>query len=242
MGQTAAAAPKSSGLTILWDVIVAPKAAFAALREQPNWLWAFIAVSVLGAIGAVLLIPAGQHMMTSISAQMAQTDPRIAQMTPEQRQQMLAVQLTIQRFTWVFYPVLVMISALFTGLVMLVVNAISGGDGNFKRFFALAMNVAIVTWGIAYLLVGFISYLRGPDSFSSARDIYNIIPNLGWLVPNTSPKIGALLGSIGPFAIWSLILLSLGLQETSRIKPVWAWTGAIVIVFGSALIGAAFAQ
>jgi hypothetical protein len=104
------------------------------------------------------------------------------------------------------------------------------------------MNVAIVTWGIAYFLVGLLAYLRGPDAFSSARDMYNVMPNLGWLVPSASPKLAALLGSVGPFAIWSLILLSLGMQQTARIKPLWAWIGAVVVVFGGALIATAFAQ
>jgi hypothetical protein len=226
----------------LWDVIVAPKTAFAALREQPHWLTAFIVTSVIGMIGAVLAIPAGQHLVSSMLAQLAQTNPQIAQMTPDQRNSMLTMQLTIQRFTWLFYPVLLMFAALVTALVMLVVNAISGGDGNFKRFFALAMNVGIVTWGIAYFLVGLLAYLRGPDGFTSARDMYNVMPNLGWLAPNASPKLAALLGSIGPFAIWSLILLSLGVQQTARVKAVWAWIGSVIVVFGGALIAAAFAQ
>jgi hypothetical protein len=55
-------------------------------------------------------------------------------------------------------------------------------------------------------------------------------------------KATVLLAAVGPFSIWSLILLALGMQETARIKPVPAWIGAIVIVFGGAAIGAAFAQ
>ena len=193
-------------------------------------------------IGAVLAIPAGQHLVTSIFAQLAQTNPQIAQLSPDQRDNMINLQLTIQHFTWLFYPVMLLLATAVSALVMLVVNAISGGDGNFKRFFALAMNVAILSWGLAYFLVGLLSYLRGPDAFTSAKDLYNVMPTLGWLAPTASPKLAALLGSIGPFAIWSLILLSLGMQQVARIKAVWAWIGSLVIVFGSALFAAAFAR
>ena len=215
MSQDLAAAPKSSGLTILWDVIVAPQSAFAALRERPTWVWAFVVTSVLGMGGAILAIPAGQHMMAAMFQQMAQTNPQIAQMTPEQQQRILGMQSTIQRFTFAYYPILVALGALVTALVMLVLNAISGGDGNFKRLFALAMNVAVLHWGIAYLLVGVIASLRGPDAFSSPRDLATSIPSLAWLVPGASAKLAVFLGSIGPFAIWSFILLALGMQQTA---------------------------
>lgn len=233
---------RRSGLAVVWDIVVDPKAAFAALRERPTWLWAFAVTSVLGMIGAALAIPAGQHMMTAMFQQMAQSNPQIAQMTPEKQQQILGIQLAIQRFTWLYYPLLVMLAALLTGLVILILNAISAGDGEFKRFFALAMNVALLNWGIGYLVVGLVAYLRGPDAFSSPRDLANVLPTPGWLVPGASPRVGVLLGSIGPFAVWSLILLALGMQQIAKIKPLAAWIGAVVIVFGSAAIGAAFVK
>jgi len=242
MSQELAPARKSNGLTILWDVIVAPRAAFAALREQPTWLWAFVVTAILGMIGAVLIVPAGQHMIAAMFQEMAKTNPRVAQMTPEQVQSAVHLQQTIQQFTWLFYPILVMVAALFTGLIMLLLNAISGGDGNFKRFFALAMNVAFVNWGIAYLLIGIVAALRGPESFSSARDMYGLLPSLAWLAPGVSVKLAVFLGSIGLFSIWSLCLLSFGMQQMARIKPAVAWIGSAVIVFGSAAIGAVFAQ
>src|ERR1700688_2611841 len=180
MSQDLTTAPKSSGLTILWDVIVAPRTAFAALRERPQWLWAFVITSVLGMIGAVLTIPAGQHMMTAMFQQMTQTNPQIAQMSPEQQQRILGMQLTAQRVTFAYYPILVMLGAVVTALVMLVLSAVSAGDGTFKRMFALAMNIAVLHWVIAYLLVGLISYLRGPDAFSSPSDLAGALPSLAW--------------------------------------------------------------
>jgi hypothetical protein len=242
MGQPAPAAAKSSGLSILWDVVVAPKAAFAALREQPHWLTAFVVTAVLGALGAALAIPANQHMVISTLAQMAQTNPQIAQLTPDQRQNIVNMQVSIQHYLWLAYPIFLLIGTLVTAVIMLVFNAISQGDGNFKRFFALAVNVALIYWGIAYFLVGLISYLRGPDAFNSARDMYNILPSLSWFVPGAPVKATVLLAAVGPFSLWSLILIAFGMQETARIKPAAAWIGAIVIVFGGALIGAAFAQ
>jgi hypothetical protein len=242
MSQDFTTAPKSSGLTILWDVIVAPRSAFAALRERPQWLWAFVITSVLGMIGAVLAIPAGQHMMTAMFQQMAQTNPQIAQMTPEKQQQVLGIQLAIQKFTWAYYPVIVLVAALVTALVMLIFNAIGGGDGNFKRFFALAMNIAVIGFGIAYFLVGLIAYLRGPDAFSTPRDLLGAIPSLAWIAPGASAKVASLLGAFNPFTIWSFVLIALGMREAANVKPAMAWIGAVVIVFGGALVGAAFAQ
>ena len=240
MGQDVAGSPKSNGLSILWDLVVAPAAALAALRERPVWLWAFIVTSVLGAIGSVLIIPAGEHVATTAFAQLAQTDPNVSALSPERQKSMLAISIGVQHFVWAFYPIIVMVGTLVSALVMLIVNAIGKGDGGFRKFFALAMNVAFINFGIGYLLVGLLAYLRGPDSFATQRDIANVIPSLGWLV--SDPKLGTFLSSINPLSLWSTALVGVGLQNVAHIKSAAAWTGAILLLVLPALFGAAFAK
>jgi hypothetical protein len=223
-------------------MVVAPRAAFAALREQPVWLWAFIVTSVLGAIGSVLIIPASEHVATTTFAHLAQTDPNVASLPPERQKSMLAISIGVQHFVWLMYPIIVMFAALIGTLVMLIVNAIGKGDGGFRKLFAVAMNVAFINLGFGYLLIGCLTYLRGPDSFATARDIASVIPSLGWLVPAESIKLGTFLSSFTPLSLWSMALFAIGMQTTAHIKSAAAWTGAILLLVLPALMGAAFAR
>jgi hypothetical protein len=242
MGQEIAGARKSNGLSILWDMVVAPATAFEALRERPVWLWAFIVTSVLGAIGSLLIIPASEHVATMTFAQLVQTDPNVAGLSAERQKSMLAMTVGVQHYVWIFYPILVMVGVLISTLVMLIVNAIGKGDGNFRRLFAVAMNVGFVSFGISYLLIGFLAYLRGPDTFATQRDLVGVIPSLGWLVPSTALKLGTFLGAITPLSLWAMVLLATGMQKTANIKSAAAWTGAAVLLLVPALLGAAFAK
>jgi membrane protein, antimicrobial resistance system len=236
------AAPKSNGLAVLWDVVVAPRAAFEALREHPTAGWAFIVAVLLGMIGTVLQTPAGLHVAEVTFATGAQHDPQLAALTPEQLERAKSFTLGIQHWVWVFWPAVTILAILFTSLIMMIANAAGGGDGGFRRLFALASNIALINFGIAPLIIGLLVVIRGGDSFSTTRDIYGAIPSLAWLVPEGNPKLSAFLASLGPFNLWSLALLALGMQGVAKIKPAAAWITAILISVCAGALGAAFAK
>ena len=237
-----AAAPKSNGLSVLWDIVVAPGAAFAALRERPTAGWAFIVTSVLFAIGAIVLIPVNQHISEVTLRTMAAHNPQIAALTPEQQARQLAFTKAIQAWIWIAGPLFVAIGASITALLLLIGNAIGRGDGNFRRFFALAMNIAVIYFGIGYIVIAIVATLRGPSSFSTASDLASAVPSLGWLAPGAPAKLATFLGALNIFNLWSMVLTALGMQTVARVSPMVAWITAIVIVAGSAAFGAAFAQ
>ncbi len=238
-----AAASKSNGLSVLWDVIVAPRAAFAAIRERPTAGWAFIVATALFAIGAILLIPVNEHLASIVMADQIAHNPQVAALTPEQQKTQLAIATGIQRWVWVMSPLVIAIAASVTALVMLIANAIGRGDGNFRRLFALATNVSVISFGIGYVALAALAAFRGPDSFATTRDLSTAIPSLAWLLPaDASPKLAVFLGTLHPFALWSIVLLALGMQDVARINRVTAWVAAFVVVAGSAAFAAAFAK
>jgi len=243
MSQDLAAAPKSSGLTTLWDVIVAPRSAFAALRDRPTWGWAFLVISVLGLVGAYLLLPANDHVMRAMFVQQLQQNPNMASMTPEKQQQILNVQLTIVHWSWLATPLFVLFGVLIGTVLLLFANALAGGTGNFRKLWALEMNLSIVSFAIYYVLLGVLAQIRGADSFATQRDVMGSIPSLGTLVPASAPKLGAFLGVFDPIRIWGAALLALGLQDVAGFKPRAAWiTTVLLYVIGAlfALLGAFF--
>jgi hypothetical protein len=232
----------STGLSTLWDVIVAPRSAFATLRERPFVGWAFAVTCVLGMIGAFLQIPAGEHIAVATFATNATHDPRIAAMSPAQQQSALEVTKSIQHWFWIFYPVLVAIALLVTALVLRVISAIGRGDGGFRRCLALAANVAVLSFGISYLLLGVLVRVRGGEAFSTSLDLVLTMPSLAWAAPGAPVKVATFLSSFNVFTIWSFVLLGLGQREVSRVSPLWAWIGALLLTLGPAVTASAFAR
>ncbi len=231
-----------SGLSIVRDVILAPRSAFTSLSGRSHWGWAYLVVCVLGCAGAVLQIPAGEHVAVAAITQNPTHDPKIAEMTPAQMQQVIKFATLAQQWLWVFYPLIALAAIGVASLVLLAGNAIGRGSGTFARLFGLAANVAIVNYGIYYFLVGALAALRGPDSFYTQRDLIGTIPSLAWLAPAGSPKLVVLLAQFNPFQIWSFFLLGLGLVVVANLPRVPAYVLAAVVTFGSAAFSVPFAR
>ncbi|MBD5656058.1 MAG: hypothetical protein IAI50_12905 [Candidatus Eremiobacteraeota bacterium] len=233
---------RRGGLKIVWDVIVAPGEAFVALRERPQWGWAFLVVCVLGIAGALLQIPAGEHIIAATLMQNAAHDPNLAAMPPDQRAHIVSQAQTVQRFSWVFLPAIAMFSILVAASIMLVGNAVARGSGRFVQFFSLAANVAVINFGIGSLLIGVLVALRGPDAFTTQRDIFTALPSLAWLAPGASPKLGTFLSTFNPFQIWSCVLIATALGSIANIGRVLAYIIAAIVSFGGVLFAVPLAK
>lgn len=233
------AAPTSrSGLSIAWDVIVAPSAAFASLREKAHWVWAYAIASALGTLGAVLQAPAGKHLAAAMFAHQVASDPRLQAMSPEKQQQILSFTLVTQQYAWIALPLIVLVGILVTAGILTIANAIGNGGSSFGRLFGLAANVAIVGFGIGYFVIGILAWRVGPDAFSSQRDLFQLLPSLARFVPASAPKLAAFLATFQPFGIWSCVLLAVGLRKMTTLAPAFAYATAIVVAFGSGAFAA----
>ena len=233
---------RRNGLAILWDVIVAPSAAFSALREKTHWLYAYLIASTLGTIGALLQVPAGKHVAAVMVAHQIATDPQMQAMTPEKQQQITAFAVATQQYAWVALPIIVIIAILVTAAVFTIVNAIGNGGSSFGRLLGLAANVSVIGYGIGYLLIGILAARVGPDAISSQRDLLSLLPSLAKLAPENAPKLAAFLAAINPFQIWSAILIVIGLRTMTKLAPAYIYATAIVVAFGSGVFAALAAR
>lgn len=238
---------RNSGLSNVVDIIVAPNAAFERLRAAPTWLWAFVVVTVLGIIGSLLSAPATMHAIeTSFPGQLA-ADPNFASLSPEQQQRQLAIMLrfmkTFASFGWILVPVLVLVGALVQGLVMMIANAASRGDGGFKKFFALSMTVAVVGNGLYWIVLGVVTRIRGADSFSDTAAVYEAVPSLALVVPGVHGFMAGFLAGFNVFYIWATVLLALGMIAVGRVSRGVAWGTAIfMLLCAAALVGSGTRQ
>jgi hypothetical protein len=239
-------APKGNGLTTALDIVISPADAFARLRVVPTWGYAFLIAAVLGMVGAFLGSAAGEHMaIASVSAAMAK-DTAAAAMTPEKRQEVMDQRIglakTFAKFTFVFIPVGLLVSALLQSVYLLIINAIVRGEGNFKKYWALAINISIVGIGLGTLILGVIELIRGPEAFNSQSDLFNAIPSLAWIVPGAKGFVHGMLVSFSIFGLWATGLFALGLIAIARIKPAQAYVAAGIMLLFGAIIGGVFSS
>lgn len=228
------------GLTTVIDMIVAPNAAFDRLREVPTWGWAFLIATVLGVIGSFLIEPALIHAMeTSVPAKLA-ANPQIAKLPTEQQQNMIAMQMKFARIGLqllpVFVPITLLVVGLLQGILMTLANAIGRGDGTFKKYFALSVNVSVVGYALGTLVLGPIVLLRGPGSFEEQSAVTSSLPNLGLIAPGLKGFLGAFLGGINIFYLWATVLLALGMQRMGRIPAGVAWIAAVIMLLLTATL------
>lgn len=234
------------GLTTVIDTIIAPKTAFDRLRVVPTWGWAFLIATVLGVIGTFLIGPAMVHVMeTTVPAKLA-ASPQIAKLPPDQQQSMIAMQLKVSRVLLqllpLFVPITLLVVGLIQGVVMTAANAIGRGDGSFKKYFALSINVAVVGYALGAVVIGAIVLLRGATSFDDQSAITGSLPSLGLLAPGLKGFAGGFLGGINVFYLWATALLALGMQRVGRLPAAVAWSTACLMLLLTAVtagVGAA---
>ncbi len=229
------------GLAVLSDVIVAPRAAFAALRERHTWGWAFAVVGVLGIAGAYLQLPAGEHVVHYAYMVNPRHDPRIAALPPTSREHIIAITDLWQTVATFLYPVGALIAMLYGALICLAASAAGRGDATYGRLFAFVANVAAVRLGVGAFVTGLLTALRGPTAFSSARDLLTVLPSLAWLAPAGNAKIAAFLTLFNPFQIWTFVLVAIGLPIVARIGRTPALVAAAVLVLTETAISVATA-
>ena len=231
------------GLSNVVDIIITPGAAFARIRQVPTWGWALLAASAFGIVGFLLALPASMHALEVAGPALYGTNPAVTQLPPDKQPAMIERMISVGRIVIeiqsFLVPIFLLLGGLFSALVMTIANAISRGDGNFKRFFALALTVSVVS-AIGLLLNGVIALVRGPASYETMQSVQGSLPSLALLAPGAGHKLAAFLSVLNITAIWATVLTALGMVAVGRIKPPIAWSAAIVMLLAGAAFASAF--
>ncbi len=224
---------KYNPFSTIVDIIVAPKAAFECLREQPMWLIAFLLVLVVTAVCAFLSTPAFVHAAQTQFA----NSPQAAQMSPAQLASAQAISASISRFAWLFVLIAVPFGLLIQTLIMLIFNALGRGSATFASLWASAVNIAVPAAALGSIVQTIIVLSRGAESFASTQSIQLAIPSLAMLAPGGSPKLIALLALATPFTLWGAGLTIAAMLTVARVPRLQAWlTGIVVLLLPAVLV------
>jgi hypothetical protein len=230
--------PKASGLQTAINTIISPKEAFEALAVSPTWGWALLISLVLPIVAFFLMVPAVQHGMLGDFAKQAATNPQIAQMSDADRAKFASY----APFFVIATPIFLIVFVLIQTVIMAVFNAVGHGQAGFGKLWAAAMNICII-YGLGQIVGGIVVLLRGADSFNSNAEVQRAVPSLAMLAPGSSDvHLLAFLGTLNPFLIWSVVLVSMAMTYTAKVPKAQAWMAAAVSYLVPMLMVVGFAR
>ncbi len=205
--------PKPSSFERIAGVLISPGETFESIARQPDWIVPLLIVLAVTIASAVLI---AQHVdFASLARQTMEMNPRAAEMTGSQIDAGARVTAAIMKGSTYASPLLIIIGLLIIAGVLLATFRAFGGEGDFRKAFA----VATYAWYprvIKGILATVVIFTR---SSLSIFDLQNpVMSNPGFLFDGkTHPLLFALGSSIDLFAIWSVILLIIGFAAVSRL-------------------------
>jgi hypothetical protein len=199
---------------MIWE----PKPVFEDLAARPRWWAPIILLTILSVIFVFTFsrVVGWDAMMRQQLDKQAQTNPRMAQMSAEQREQSMALLTAIAKYGGLGGSFVgVTISTLLMAVVMLVsLNWLGGAGLKFKQVFSVTCYSFLPT-AISTGLALVVMLLKNPEDF----DLQRPLPaNLGaFLSTQTSPKwLIGLASSFDLFTIWVMLLMALGFSVVAK--------------------------
>jgi hypothetical protein len=201
------AEPSIGAVGRLTGALFNPKETFADIARRPSWVAPIVLLSILGmGVGIVL----NQRVdWANFFRQQNEKNSRIAQMSEEQKQQVVSSQM---KFAPASAYVFGTLGAACVALILALVywgafNLLAGAELNFGRSFGITSHALLPT-AIGSVLAIITMFLKSPGEVDPE---HLLASNVGALLGSDSPKWLASLGSsLDIFWIWVLILLATG--------------------------------
>ncbi len=236
---TPAEQPEMSEVSTLLNIFMEPGRTFEDLRKKPRFILGLVLIAVLASISVFALYQkVGEVGVRRAVNEQLDRSPQTANMPADQRDGVMAINMTIQKWMPLIVLVIVVISIFLIGLFYFLGAKAFGGNGGYLH----ALSVVVYSW-IPPAVVGFVAnlivlVLKSADEIdltAAQRGLVQANPSL--LVDGkTQPVLAAILSTFDLFMIWGWILAAIGLRITNKLSSGSAW--AIVIIF--ALVGVLF--
>ncbi len=207
--------------------IVSPKKTFGEIAQRPSWLVPMALMVLLG-IGVGALLNTRMNWGSYIR-QKAEENTRFAQLSEDQKDSALAMQIKLAPyFSYVFGVLLTPLSVLFLGLIYWgAFNLFSGGGLKFGQCFGISTHAFLPT-----VIGSVLALVTIPlKAYGEIDPEHLLATNVAALLGDNSPKWLISLGSsLDVLWIWVLALFAIGFTAANpkKVKP----GTAFAIVFG----------
>jgi hypothetical protein len=209
----------------LVGVFFEPGKTFRDIAQRPSWIVPMILL-IVAVIGTTAVISQRIGWERIFRHQM-ETNSRFQQMSAEQKEQTLAVQMKFASLGYVGAFVGVPVYDLVAAAVLLgIAGGLMGGGMRFKQVFAVVCYSGL-PGVISAILTIIVIFLKNPDDFNMQNPLAF---NVGaFMDPTTASKFAySLASSLDLFIFWTILLMATGLKAAAGKKL--TFTGALVAV------------
>jgi hypothetical protein len=228
--ETPAGPSLSTGET-LSGIFFEPGSVFESFRLRPRFLAPALIILALTLLFTILFFQRVGY--DNVIQGAVEKSPRAAQMSPEQKEQALELyQHPVFKAINYASPLIALAIFLSAGAALYLLGTMAVGG---KISYAQALAVwtyssfpPLVLSNVANLIILFLKSADDIDPTQLNRGFVHA--NLGLLVnPESSPMLGAMLGSIDLLALYGLFLAALGLRKVARLSAGTAWAIVLAI-------------
>ena len=211
------------------DTFVAPSKTFNDIRRSATWwlpfllvtcLSLFYAYSILSKVGMATLVDGVVRASPALEGQIANASPEVARSIRSR----MEVQFRLMYIAPVF---LLVFGVICSGVLMLTANFGFGGRASFKQMLAVWFYGTLPLSIISIITIVLVYAGVGTESFNIRNAAGT---NIGYFLQDgISPRwLVTMLSSVDVFAIWTAMLLTLGVSIVAGIKR----GAAAAVVFG----------
>ena len=207
--------PEMSEVGSILNVFMEPGRTFEDLRKKPRFILGLILVSLIASVTVFALYQKmGEDGIRRAINEQFDKNPQAASMPPEQKQSMVNVNMTIQKYMPLMVLVIVPIAMFVIGLFYFLGAKAFGGNGGFLHAVSVVVYSSIppsVVGGIASLIVLAIKSADDIDLTAAQRGgLVQANPTM-FIDGKAQPVLAAILSSVDVFQIWGWILAAIGL-------------------------------
>jgi hypothetical protein len=220
----------------LVDTFFAPSKTFTDLRRSASWWAPFLIIALVSLLFVYVVdqkVGFRKVVDNQIQLRPKQAE-RIDRLPADQRERVMAQQVTITRIISYAVPVFALIVyAIFAGVLFATLKFGASADVKFKALFALIVYTRLPELLRALLAV--VSILAGVsgDGFNIENPV---AVNPGYFIdPSGSAVLRALLTPLDVVTIWTLVLTAIGITCISKVKRgtafavVFGWFAVVVL-------------
>ena len=233
-GPLTAPEPAGPGLSEgqrLTNVFFAPTKTFEDLKRNPSWWVPFIISAVFGLMVGIIAVQ--KIDMRQFAQQQIDKSPlaqrQLERLTPEQREQNMAIRASITKVTFYAIPVFQLIGGLIVAAVLMAVfNFMLGAEVSFSRGLGVAFYAGMPGVIRAVLLI--ISLLTSSDPSTIDLSGNPMPTNPGFFLdPQGNKILYSLASALDIFTIWYVVLLGIGFAAASMNRKPSKGTGVATV-------------
>jgi hypothetical protein len=222
------------------DTFIAPSKTFNDFFRSTSW-WLPLLLAFIVSAGSAFAIDhkIGFERVSELAiSQNSAAAEKMSQLTPEQRAQQVHISAIATRISSYAAGIFFLIfGALFALLNWATINFGFGAKTTFGQNMAVSMYSSLPRMVVALLNIIFVYAGVGTENYDMKNPIGT---NLGYYMPDAAPWLKALLTQLDLFAIWTLVLSTLGIMIISKkslgnaatVAVGW-WLVTVVLIVGA---------